>query len=186
MAQELDGRRDGPSSPRVLHAGPRKVRVAFRRSEATLRGPGGLIRRTEPTRVQGESLGGERAHGDHGEIESTIAIGHRFDHAYVLGNVAYGQDPEGNERDGEIRASVLHEAGRLVLGVESRARSAIGAQHGMNSALEPRFDALVGPTALLAIGTFVGFAEVGPSAVRLPGADMTCGVASVAGLASVF
>jgi hypothetical protein len=121
-----------------------------------------------------------------GEIESTIAIGRRFDRSYLLGNVAYGQDPEGNERDGELRASFLHQTGRLVFGGEGRARSAIGPQHGTHSAVEPRFDAMVGPTALVALGTFVAFAEVGPSAVRLPAADIKWGVATVAGLASLF
>ena len=121
-----------------------------------------------------------------GEIESTVAIGHRFDRSYLLGNVAYGQDPEGNERDGELRASFLLQTGRLVLGGEGRVRSAIGAQHGTHSNVEPRFDALLGPTAMVAFGTFVAFAEVGPSAVRLPAADTKWGVASVAGLASIF
>jgi hypothetical protein len=121
-----------------------------------------------------------------GEIESTAAIGHRFGRSYLLGNVAYGQDPEGNERDGELRASFLRQQGRFVLGGEGRVRSAIGAQHGTHSAVEPRFDALVGPAAFVTFGTFVAFAEVGPSAVRLPAADTRWGVASLAGLASIF
>jgi hypothetical protein len=121
-----------------------------------------------------------------GEIESTIAIGHRFDRFYLLGNIAYGQDPEGNERDGELRASILHQTGRMVLGVESRARSAIGTQRGMHSNVEPRFDAMIGPTAMVSFGTLVAFAELGPSAVRLPAADTKWGIASVAGLASIF
>jgi hypothetical protein len=121
-----------------------------------------------------------------GEIESTAAIGHRFGRSYLLGNVAYGQDPEGNERDGELRASFLSQKGRFVFGGEGRVRSAIGAQHGTHSAVEPRFDALIGPTAFVTFGTFVAFAEVGPSAVRLPAADTRWGVSSLAGLASIF
>lgn len=121
-----------------------------------------------------------------GEIESTLAIGRRFDRLYLLGNLAYGQDPEGNERDGELRASVLRGYGRATLGAEIRGRSAIGAQHGSHSAVEPRFDAVGGPIAMFAVSSFVLFAEVGPSVFQLSGSDRRWGIASLGGVGSVF
>ena len=121
-----------------------------------------------------------------GEIETTFAIGRRFERIYLFGNLSYGQDPEGNERDAEVRAALLKSQSRVVWGFEGRGRSAIGAQHGTNSALEPRTDAVAGALAMVALGDFVLFAELGPSAVRMPAADWRLGVASIAGLCAVF
>jgi hypothetical protein len=121
-----------------------------------------------------------------GEIETTFAIGRRVGSYYLLGNVAYGQDPEGNERDGELRASLLRTQGRGVYGLEARGRSAIGPQHGSNSAVEPRADAVGGLVGMLSLRTFALYAEVGPSTVKLPGADFRWGVASWAGVATIF
>jgi hypothetical protein len=121
-----------------------------------------------------------------GEIETTFAIGRRFDAVYLLGNVAYGQDPEGNERDGELRVSALRSQGRFVLGAEARARSAIGPQHGTHSAVEPRFDAVGGPIAMVELRPFVLFGGIGPSAVQLAGQAVRWGVASLGGVGTVF
>jgi hypothetical protein len=121
-----------------------------------------------------------------GEIETTFAVGRRFDRLYVLGNVAYGQDPEGNERDGELRASLLRLQGRGVWGLEARGRTAIGPQHGTNSAVEPRTDAVGGLVGELSLGSFALYGEVGPSAFKLAGADVRWGVASWAGVATIF
>jgi hypothetical protein len=121
-----------------------------------------------------------------GEIETTFALGRRFERFYLLGNVAYGQDPEGNERDGEVRASLLAPLGSGVLGLEGRGRSAIGAQHGTNSALEPRLDFVGGALGMVTVGSFVLFAELGPSAFRLQGADLRWGLASLGGVTAVF
>jgi hypothetical protein len=121
-----------------------------------------------------------------GEIETTFALGHRFKQVYLLGNVAYGQDPEGNERDGELRAAVLRGQGSGVWGFEARGRSAIGVQHSTNSAVEPRRDFVGGAVGMLAVSSFVLFAEVGPSAFKLQNTDLRWGLASVGGVCAVF
>jgi hypothetical protein len=121
-----------------------------------------------------------------GEIETTVAIGRRFDRYYLLGNVSYGQDPDGRERDGELRLSVLRHTGRAVLGMEARGRSAIGPQRGPNSAVEPTLDTLGGPIAMVSVGSLVLFGEVGPSAVKFQGTSVHWGVASLGGVGSVF
>src|SRR6185369_2369165 len=59
-----------------------------------------------------------------GEIESFISLGRRFERVTVLGNLVYGQDPEGNERDGEIRFASLYGGGRWAVGLDSRLRFA--------------------------------------------------------------
>jgi hypothetical protein len=121
-----------------------------------------------------------------GEIETSFALGRRFSEFYLLGNVAYGQDPEGNERDGELRASALRSQGRFIVGAEARARSAIGPQHGTNSAVEPRFDAVGGPIAMVELRPFVLFGEIGRSAVQLAGKDVRWGIASLGGVGTIF
>jgi len=121
-----------------------------------------------------------------GEIETLVALGRRIGATTLLANLAYGQDPEGNERDGELRASLLRTQGRGVYGLEARGRSAIGPQHGSNSAVEPRADAVGGLVGMLSLRTFALYAEVGPSTVKLPGADFRWGVASWAGVATIF
>jgi hypothetical protein len=120
-----------------------------------------------------------------GEIESFISIGRRFDRVTVLGNLVYGQDPEGNERDGELRLAALAAAGRWTFGVDSRMRFALGTQRGANAQAEPKFDLLAGPTAALVVGPVAFFAEAGPSVVKLT-SNASTGLAAVAGVGSVF
>jgi hypothetical protein len=121
-----------------------------------------------------------------GEIETTLAVGRRFEKLYLLGNLTYGQDPEGNERDAELRASALSPQGRVVWGFEGRGRSAIGAQHGASSALEPRADATAGAIGMVTVGDFVLFAELGPSAVKMQSAEWNLGIASLGGICALF
>jgi len=121
-----------------------------------------------------------------GEIETFVSLGHRFDRLALLGNLVYGQDPEGNERDGELRAAALYAVGRWTVGVDSRARFAIGAQHGANSAAEPRFDLLAGPVAAATVGPVALFGMAGPSVLKLAGSSTSAGVAALGGVGSVF
>jgi hypothetical protein len=120
-----------------------------------------------------------------GEIESFVSLGRRFERISVLGNLVYGQDPEGNERDGEIRLASLFGTGRWTFGIDSRLRFAIGAQRSANAAAEPRFDLLAGPVAAATVGPIAMFAQAGPSVVKVTG-DTSAGVAALAGVGSVF
>jgi hypothetical protein len=121
-----------------------------------------------------------------GEIETTVALGRRIERSYLLLNLAYGQDPEGKERDGEVRASWTHARRTVIFGLEARARTAFGLQHGTYSALEPRADAVGGPIAMVPVGSFVLFGEVGPSTVKLAGRSFQWGVASLGGVGTTF
>jgi len=120
-----------------------------------------------------------------GEIETTLAVAHAFDGLTVAGNLVYGQDPEGNERDGEVRVSLFRRAGRLGYGVDARTRFALGTQHGRAASSEPTLDAMGGPLVMYALGPVVPFAEVGPSVFRLGGGTRV-GVAAFAGLGTAF
>lgn len=109
-----------------------------------------------------------------GEIESVVAIGRHVGGTYILGNALYGQDPEGSERDGEVRLAALRASGgRFLFGVDGRVRFDLGssmaklAQHG-----EPTIDALVGPTASALLGRIALSAQGGASAFRMRQRDV--------------
>ncbi len=121
-----------------------------------------------------------------GEVETCVSVARRFAAISLLGNLAYGQDPEGNERDGEVRFAVVHPHGRWALGVDSRARFAIGAQRGKAATTEPKFDALAGPLGTLVAGRFVLFAQAGPSAVAFAGRETRVALAFSGGLGATF
>lgn len=121
-----------------------------------------------------------------GEIETFASVGRRFQKLSLIGNLVYGQDPEGNERDGEVHAAAFHQSGRLILGLDSRVRFAIATQHGHAATTEPKFDFLGGPVATVASGPIGVFAEVGPSAFQLADNPTRVGIAALAGLGAAY
>ena len=106
-----------------------------------------------------------------GEIEGAIALGLRLSGFMLLGNLMYGQDPEGHERDGELRFAVLHRFGtRVVLGLDSRARLNL-ASSGSGPHGEPHFDAVAGPAASIIVGPVGILLNAGGSIVQLDGSQ---------------
>jgi len=120
-----------------------------------------------------------------GEIETFVSLGRRFDRITVLGNLVYGQDPEGNERDGEVRFASLYAAGRWTVGVDSRLRFALGTQKSAMAQAEPKFDLMAGPIASATVGPVALFAQAGPSVLRVTD-HTSAGVAALGGVGSVF
>jgi hypothetical protein len=120
-----------------------------------------------------------------GEIESFVSIGCRFERISLMGNLVYGQDPEGNERDAELRFASLYAAGRWSFGLDSRVRFALGTQKSANAQAEPKFDLLAGPLAAATVGPVALFAQAGPSVLKISGAT-SVGVAALGGVGSVF
>jgi len=121
-----------------------------------------------------------------GEIETFLSLGHVFERTAIMGNLVYGQDPEGNERDGEVRGSVLRRAGRFAFGVDTRARSALGTQRGTAAVKEPKYDATLGALGSVTVGGLVLFAEAGPNVVKMPQTTARTGAMAFAGLGSAF
>ena len=120
-----------------------------------------------------------------GEIETFVSLGRRFDRLAVLGNLVYGQDPEGNERDAELRFATLYAAGRWTFGLDSRLRFAIGTQKSAQAMAEPKFDLLAGPVAAATVGPIALFAQAGPSVLKVTN-DTSVGLAALAGIGSAF
>jgi hypothetical protein len=121
-----------------------------------------------------------------GEIETFASISHRFPWLTLVGNLVYGQDPEGNERDGEVHAAAFHQGRWLMLGIDSRVRFALGTQHGRAATTEPVFDFMAGPVATVAAGPVAIFAQAGPSAFELANSSARVGVAALAGLGAAY
>jgi hypothetical protein len=120
-----------------------------------------------------------------GEIESFISLGRRFERIVVLGNLVYGQDPEGNERDGEVRLASLYGSGRWAVGLDSRLRFAIGTQRSAMARAEPKLDVLAGPVVAATVGPVAVFAQAGPSVLRVTN-QTSVGVAALGGLGAIF
>ena len=120
-----------------------------------------------------------------GEIETFVSLGRQFDTVYVLANLVYGQDPEGNERDGEVRTAALVGARRWTIGLDSRARFGIGPQRGVMASAEPKFDLVAGPVASVVVGPVALFAEAGPAVLTLSNAT-AIGIQGLGGLGATF
>jgi hypothetical protein len=123
-----------------------------------------------------------------GEIETVVSVGRRVGETLLVGNLAYGQDPEGNERDGELRAAALHRFGAMVrAGLDGRWRFDLGSnQAKLRSANEATFDLAVGPIAALALGPIHVSAQTGLSAVRFVDGPTRVGAVALGGLGTAF
>jgi hypothetical protein len=122
-----------------------------------------------------------------GEIELILAAGRRLGPAYLLGNIAYGQDPEARERDGEVRLAALFAAtSSLQLGLDSRLRFDLGSDAELRASKgEPKLDLLAGPCASLVVARFALLAHGGASVFRTT-ASTKYGAFVLGGLATAF
>jgi hypothetical protein len=104
-----------------------------------------------------------------GEIESVLSLGAHAGRTYLLGNLLYGQDPEGNERDGELRLAALRPIrSRFVIGFDGRLRFDLGSNPAkLAQRNEATLDALLGPSATALLGPIAVSLHGGGSAIRL-------------------
>jgi hypothetical protein len=118
-----------------------------------------------------------------GELEAVLSLGAHLGPTYLAGNLAYGQDPEGHERDGELRLAALHPIGaRVLVGGDARVRFDLGSQAAKQ---EPRLDAVIGPVASLVTGPVALLVQAGASAVKLQEAT-TIGALVLGGVGASF
>jgi hypothetical protein len=118
-----------------------------------------------------------------GELEAVFSAGTHLGATYLVGNLVYGQDPEGNERDGEVRIGALHPVtSRLLLGLDGRLRFDLGTSSAKR---EPKLDALVGPAATVLLGPVAFLVHAGASAFRLD-AHTAYGMFVLGGLGTAF
>jgi hypothetical protein len=122
------------------------------------------------------------ARGDASKARAMIAAGRRFGRLGLFANLGYGQDPEGDDREGEAALAALYSASNpLQLGFEAHARFDLfssdprRAMH-KDAAAEltsgPVLHYALGPCMLLAqvgVSSIVGQHSVRPGAVALAG-----------------
>jgi hypothetical protein len=100
-----------------------------------------------------------------GEVEFVLALGHRFGQLSTFANLVYGQDPEGAERDGELRLAALYElTAPLQVGLDARWRFDLGSeQEKIANEGGAKYDLVLGPTASYAFGHVAAIAHAGLS-----------------------
>jgi hypothetical protein len=122
-----------------------------------------------------------------GEIETTLSVGKRFGRVLLLGSLSYGQDPEGNERDGEFSvAGLLRLAPWAHLGLDGRGRFDLGSERlKLQASNEPTYDVDAGPVLQVALGPVALSAHTGVSVFDRFG-DTRVGLVALAGLGTAF
>ena len=124
-----------------------------------------------------------------GEIEAAFTIGRRFGRTGLYGNLVYGQDPEGNERDGEVRAAAMYSLRENVhAGFDTRLRFDLGSSNTAQriAKLEADYDLVAGPAASYSFGPFALVAQGGASAFKLSAQSLRLGGIGLAGVGAVF
>jgi len=100
-----------------------------------------------------------------GEIEGLMSFGKQFGRVHGTLNLAYGQDPDGVERDGELALGLHVEPIRgLFTGVIGRFRDALGSNGDKGTGILR--DALGGASATYVIGSFGLTATAGIAGVE--------------------
>jgi hypothetical protein len=100
-----------------------------------------------------------------GLITGKVSLARAFGAVRLLGHVAYGQDPEGDDHQAEGAAAMMFRVSdALFVGVDGRARALVGSSDAKHTGLrEPVFDLAAGPLATYRVGMFALMAQVGAS-----------------------
>lgn len=124
-----------------------------------------------------------------GEVEAVLSFGRTFGRVATFANLVYGQDPEGKERDGEVRLGALYALTPLLqVGADARLRLDLGEEEGAAVAAakssRAEYDLVFGPTASYALGPIAAIAQAGMSVFGAEPARL--GAVALVGLAGVL
>jgi len=121
-----------------------------------------------------------------GFIQAAFAFERQQGRLLVVGNVLYGQDGEGDDRDGEARLAAMVETARgLRVGLDGRYRHDLWSSDPRGASLDrPVSEIMAAPTASLSYGSWAVMAEAGFSSVRTT--VTSNGLIAMGGLASSF
>ena len=123
---------------------------------------------------------------EEGLIQALLTASVHLGRTALFGNLAYGQDAEGDDQEGEAMFALLHSLSEsLQLGFESRARFKLASSDQKPRAVPlSTVDASVAPTLSYALGPIALLAQAGVSTVRTT--SWRAGALAMAGLASSF
>lgn len=121
-----------------------------------------------------------------GELEGLVAFGKQLGAVHGTLNLAYGQDPEGTERDGEVALGLhIEPLPGLFTGILGRYRDALGSNGDKGTGILR--DALGALSATYVVGRFGVTATAGVAGVeRLDEASMKAGVSGAIAVGAVF
>jgi len=123
-----------------------------------------------------------------GEVELVLAAAHSVGRWRLIGNIGYGQDPEGFERDGELRGAFLYRFGSVQYGgLDARGRFDLGSERThLVARNEPTFDLDVGPVLNLALGPVALGVHGGLSVLRRVDGQAQAGFLAMGGLGTAL
>jgi hypothetical protein len=129
----------------------------------------------------------EKLAAEGGMLHVGAAIGRSFDRLSLIGNLAVGGDPEGDDRDGALGGAVLWRAApSLHLGGQGFFRRDLGstdARHQLRK--DGQYDYALGPVASYAREVLVFTVQTGVSGVHGAGTG-TLGLLALGGVGAVF
>jgi hypothetical protein len=107
----------------------------------------------------------ERYTGDDGVVQGMLALGRHFGRLGLFANLAYAQDPEGDDRDGDVALAMLYALeARLQLGVEAKCRFDLFSTDEKRALRDdPAFESASGPVRQYAIGPLALLVKTGVS-----------------------
>lgn len=113
-----------------------------------------------PQDIEGEGL-----------VKATLFLGRNVGQARLFANLGYGQDPEGDDGQGEVSMGfLLPSAPALLLGFDARGRARVfSTDEKHNGSYEPILDVLAGPVAHYVLGPLVLTGHTGWSSVVIRG-----------------
>lgn len=128
----------------------------------------------------------ERFTEDEGTIQVFVAGARRFEKVSLFANLAYGQDPEGDDRDGDVRIAALYSGSpRLQGGVDGWLRFDVMSTDTRRSARGTTdLEFATGPLATLAIDRFAIIGQAGIRGIQTT--TLRMGLLATIGVASVF
>ena len=128
----------------------------------------------------------DRYTSDEGMIQLNVAVARRFDRLGLFANLAYGQDPEGDDRDGDAALAALYEVALpFQVGVEGHVRFDLASDDpDREERRQGPLDVQVGPVIHYALGPALLIAEAGVSAYRFE--RTRTGVYAIGGVGGVY
>jgi len=121
-----------------------------------------------------------------GELEGLVSFGKQLGAVHGTLNIAYGQDPEGRERDGELALGLHIEPMRgLFTGIIGRYRDALGSNGDKLTGIQR--DALGGVSATYVIGSFGVTGTAGIAGIKtVDSGSMQTGAEAALSVGAVF
>jgi hypothetical protein len=128
----------------------------------------------------------ERFTADEGLVQGVLAAGRRFGPLNLLMHAAYGQDPEGDDREGEVALAGLVEASSAVqVGIENHIRFDLFSDDPKRQMRnDSEYDLTVGPLAQWSLGPLALLGQVGFRASRFQRVET--GAVALAGLSGAY